>query len=460
MLPPRFGLFLAALWTVLVTAGPTLADDPRPAPKREDPEARKLLDAVISAYRRLNGYADQGRFTFRALVNGQERKQGSTMALAFAQPNKINLEVGAIRLVSDGKNLITLIGPLKKYTEVPAPSKITLDILREGPIGAMLFGGASVLTEGVLLSLLLADEPARVILEGTDGITMEADRELDGKTAKSLLVDQSSGPDFRMLVDPESHLLLGIDLVPDPKELAAGVPQGTTIEVKEFGWRPGAIRSQAPEAQAFAFEPPAGFQKVESVAEALAAAARQGGDDDQVGKELLGKPAPEFNMVVLAGEGQMKRVSKDDLAGNVVLIDFWATWCGPCLRELPEVQKMVEALAREKKEVRVIALSIDENPGEIAQMRKLVETTLKEKQIDFGGNEVGLVALDTTGAMARAFNVSSIPMIVLLDRQGIVQKVHLGYTEREVLEQEIQDLLDGKSLLQAEAKKERPKPDR
>jgi thiol-disulfide isomerase/thioredoxin len=56
----------------------------------------------------------------------------------------------------------------------------------------------------------------------------------------------------------------------------------------------------------------------------------------------VGKPAPDFSLTLLDGPGKVKTITKAELAGKVVLIDFWATWCGPCLMELPEIQKLIE----------------------------------------------------------------------------------------------------------------------
>ena len=64
------------------------------------------------------------------------------------------------------------------------------------------------------------------------------------------------------------------------------------------------------------------------------------------------------------------------------MIDFWATWCGPCMKELPEIQKLIESYADTKKEVVVVALSQDDEPAEITQLRKLVEKTLADKKIN------------------------------------------------------------------------------
>lgn len=437
--PRPFLIGLAAVWAV---AGPTLADGPKPA--KTDAEARALLDEVVQTYRDLNAYADSGQFGMAITINGREQKQEQPMALSFVRPNKISLNLGVARLLSDGKTVWTVVGPTRKYTEETAPAKITLDAIKQGAVGALLFGGPTTMTEEILLALLTDDDAAKIILEGTDGLHLEADREIDGRKVRALLVDQSQGPDIRLLVDAKTKLLTGVDLVIDPKDLTAGAPKGTTIKVDRLGWTPGTVETKAPKDDAFAFKAPDDFSKVELLAEALGQP--DGDEPDASALALIGKDAPDFTMTVLDG-AKTKELSKADLAGQVVMIDFWATWCGPCLKELPEVAEMVKSLAKDKKAVKVIALSVDDNPGQVSEMRKLVEDTLKERKIDLNGTDVGLIALDTKGEIGRTYQADAIPMIVLLDAKGVVQTVHIGYTEREVLEREINTLLDGKSLI-------------
>ena len=121
-------------------------------------------------------------------------------------------------------------------------------------------------------------------------------------------------------------------------------------------------------------------------------------------------------------------MSKADLAGKVVLIDFWATWCPPCMKELPELRDMVEAYdKKDAKGVVVIALSEDEGEGADGS-RKLVEETLAEKKLDgMTKGKVGKVALDPSGDIGKAFEVTGLPTVMLLDAKGIVRAVHVGY---------------------------------
>ena len=103
----------------------------------------------------------------------------------------------------------------------------------------------------------------------------------------------------------------------------------------------------------------------------------------------MGKPAPDFTLTLLDGPGKTKTITKAELAGKVVVIDFWATWCGPCLKELPEIQKLVDSYANTKKDVIVVALSQDDEPSDLAPLRKLVEKTLADNEDQLDGRPGG-----------------------------------------------------------------------
>jgi len=140
--------------------------------------------------------------------------------------------------------------------------------------------------------------------------------------------------------------------------------------------------------------------------------------------------------------------TKADLAGKVVIIDFWATWCGPCLVELPEIQKLVDELEKDKKNVLVVALSQDNEPAELAEVRGLVEKTLKEKELNLVGKTASAVGLDPSNAVGEKFQVEGLPTLVVLDGEGVIRSAHIGFSPdiREKLTAEIDALLAGKPL--------------
>lgn len=114
-------------------------------------------------------------------------------------------------------------------------------------------------------------------------------------------------------------------------------------------------------------------------------------------------PAPGFALRTLAGEP----VSLDSLRGRVVLLDFWATWCAPCRRSMPELQVLHERHAAQG--LTVLGVSIDENAE--AKVRRFIRAQR------FGYP----IAIDAATSPAwQAYRVKAIPAVFLIDRAGRV----------------------------------------
>ena len=421
--------------------------------KRDNSDARILFEEVAKSYRKLKTYSDKGEFVLALKVGGKIQKETLPLKLTFTRPNKLDFDAGQVRITSDGTTMTTAVMPLKRYTTAPAPKAIGIEAFREGPIGAMIFGGPAGAPMFVLLNLLTSADPAAAIAQFGGTLQVAPARVVDAKVADaagsrpeaanpSFTIEFDKGQTgFVVNVDKASSLISSIDMKVDPAKFSRALPNGQEIKIEQFGWKSGAIVTELPQDHTFLYEAPKGFSKVDSLTER----------DGQKDHRLLGKPAPEFTLTVLDGPGKTKTITKEELVGKVVVIDFWATWCEPCLHELPEIQKLIAAYADSKKDVVVVALSQDDEPAELSEVRKAVEKTLSEKGLKLSMPPVGLVGLDPSKSVGGAFELEGYPTLVILDRKGVVRSVHAGYDPsssvplHKSLAKEIDALLAGKS---------------
>jgi thiol-disulfide isomerase/thioredoxin len=116
------------------------------------------------------------------------------------------------------------------------------------------------------------------------------------------------------------------------------------------------------------------------------------------------------------------------LSGKVVLVDFWASWCGPCLRSFPWMNELQQRHAGEG--LVIVAVNLDQD-------RALADAFIKKLPPKFR------VEFDPAGAVATQFGVQAMPTSFLVDRRGQVRARHAGFRDalRVEREQQIQQLL-------------------
>ena len=144
---------------------------------------------------------------------------------------------------------------------------------------------------------------------------------------------------------------------------------------------------------------------------ALATALLLGTDASAAG---VGQKAPEFTAPALDGT---KSVSLAAHRGKVVYLDFWASWCPPCLTSLPELEELRKQFPTDQ--FQILAVNVDQDPE---KARKFL-----------GRTKVGYPsATDPKGRIPETFGIETMPTSFLIDRRGVIRYVHQGFRKGDV----------------------------
>jgi cytochrome c biogenesis protein CcmG/thiol:disulfide interchange protein DsbE len=157
----------------------------------------------------------------------------------------------------------------------------------------------------------------------------------------------------------------------------------------------------------------------------LASACAGGGASSPGGNHpLLGNPAPDFSLPAQSG-GSKAALAEGD--GKVRLVDFWATWCGPCKASFPKY----EALAKKySDDVVIIGISEDDEADGIKDFATETGATFT-------------LAWDKEKSVASSYHPETMPTSFIIDKKGLVRFVHAGFREGDEkdIEQELKSLL-------------------
>ena len=135
-----------------------------------------------------------------------------------------------------------------------------------------------------------------------------------------------------------------------------------------------------------------------------------------------GDTAPDFTAALADGS----EFTLSEQQGKVVLLNFWATWCGPCVREMPAFERLKEEYG---EEVAILAVNCMENADTVAAF-------IEENGYTFP------VAIDEEGTVSARYPTQGIPYTLVIDGEGIVQNIYVGAADAETQYNEYKSAID------------------
>ena len=381
------------------------------------PEARAVLDEMKSAYAGLKSLQLTGTTAFDSEISGKKDHQSDTFTASFAAPNKFRHEMkGNMIAGSTGEKMYVLSVEDNAYVQKDAPKdrvnpgeapKAIWDVVGlQNPSLAMALSrdAAGALVDGAT-SFAVGSSKEKSAAEVEKGTELQkiGDVKIGDKSCTALKLTNAVG-EFIFLVDPQSHLLrrVTIDQTEFLKHLGQPDVKAATITVDYVTTVVDAKPADGQVEDQFTWSPPAGARELTA-----AMAGREAGDDPAAA--LMGKPAPDFKLKDLTGA----EVVLSEQKGNVVIVDFWATWCPPCVEALPHLNKLYQD--KKAAGLKVLAVSVDQDKSKVAPF-------VADKKLLF------TVLLDTNEEKAaEKFGVQGIPQTVIIGKDGVVKKVFVGF---------------------------------
>lgn len=435
---PLIGLAAALL---LATATPAVhaqaaAAAPAAPSATIEPAAKELIAKISDLYKDAKTFNGQMAIKMKIELPGLPPQDfAMNYDLAMERPNKyaMTLKEGAMgaNSVSDGKNLYIHVPMVNKYMVQPAPTN--LDTIGAGGATELL----GPLDQMDFIGALFAENPAAAFLDGVKSGKLLPAETIDGVESDRLQFTQDdlswdlwaakgAKPTVQQLTADLSSVLgkmldaQGGDVPPQVREMMKQAKMTMKVNFPKMEF------NQAIAASTFEFKAPEGAQKVDSFMQA--AADGQDEEEEEPAADLLDKPAPDFELALLDG-GKMKL--SQHKGKEIVILDFWATWCPPCVRAMPIIIEVANNF--KSKGVVFYAMNQDED------VKTIKDYIAKKKW-------VMPITLDVDSKVGTLYGVEGIPTTVIVDKEGVVRNVHVGFSPslKEDLTKKLEEILAAK----------------
>ena len=399
------------------------AGTPPPSKPAEPPFVLKdeVRDALLPLFTRI-AKADVSRvnvsvFAETALSGAIVNSEELTYHIASMRPDHFTVYLKQpkqrMRIYNDAETMSVALAP-DAYVTFPKPSTMQGAVMSlPVPLGPY--------PEPILALAFAGVDPALSMLSGMRSVEIIDRDKFRGETPSihlrgvqqdsvmwDLWVSEGTKPQpLRLIIDLTAMLRTSGQVV---------IPENYSyrLRVDFLQWRMEGDIDKA----LFSYQPPdtaIEYKSLEQYYESLAGVVEE--------HPLLGKRVPEFTAKSIIG----KELSSDQLAGNVVILDFWATWCAPCVASMPVISEVAGKFA--DKNVVFLAVNSGEEPEEINEF-------VKEK-----GWKLNIL-LDPEGELADAFSAEAIPLTVIVGKTGFVESVHVGFNGEDALRQRLTDELE------------------
>lgn len=397
-------------------AAPAKDSQPSAAPATQiDAKSSQIMKGVGTFYKDMKGFTQTMSTEMKISAADKQTAMTSVFKVSFGRPNKfyLKLESGKMggQMVCDGKTAYLYTPVLNKYMSMPAPENLSqiFDTIDYQIVG----GGFSSMS---LIESMCTPDPYKQIMADVlkvehIGVEKVGDNDCDHMrfTQKDFTWDmwvrQGKEPWIQKVTADMSKILAN----------KPGAPEGVTA-VLTCSYTDSQANVE-PTAQLLTFAKPEGAQEVKSFLEDKSA-------EPASVHPLVNKPAPSFNLETVDGA----KFNLAEQKGKVVVLDFWATWCGPCTMALPIITEVTSSL--KDKDVVFLAVNIQETPAQIKEF-------LEKKNLKVS------VGLDSEGKVAEMYQVRGIPQTVIVGKDGNVAEVHIGFSPdlKESFTKELNDIL-------------------
>jgi len=394
----------------------------RAARRDRSDSGRELLHKAMKAYSEAASYADAGQLRVRATQNGlTDQSDAMPFSTSFARPNKLRFHSLGATAVCDGDRFWgVVVARDGQVLSLPAPATLSDAQVYAEPTFAYCAAGDLNLRPPQLEWLL---SPVAPQLPADAEVTQLGDDKLPQEETPCHRVEVTVDDDPAVYwLDAETNLLRRYEF-PSHRIAAALAANQPDLKVKAWADFPAARLNVKLPSEAFAFEPPATARLVNHFVDS----------PPQPPSPLLGKSPNRYSFVDLHGN----TVASDSLEGKVVVLDMWATWCGWCLRSMPNLEKVYQAY---QDNPRVAILAVSNDAADVPDER--VGAALADLQIHVP------IVRDRSELAKSLFQVSVWPTMIVVGPSGVVEQIELGYQANlaETLPKRIDALLAGQSL--------------